>query len=372
MPTNQAVRLPAKGAALEIAEVPFPQAGGKQIVVKAQAIAVNPVDWIVQLVGGLIFPWLKYPLVLGWDVAGEVVAVGEEVTRFRVGDRVVGLAVGQDKAVNDSAEDAFQNYVLLREHMAAPLPPALMYEDAAVLPLAVSTAASGLFQTDYLALDHPNGSAQGTGKTLLVWGGSTSVGSNAIQLAVAAGYEVFTTASPRNHDYVRELGAVQAFDYRAPSVVSDIVRALQGRTLAGALAIGAGAAAPCIDVVGACPGGKFVSIASTPVSFDDAPARGGKRRWLAGKLIRLVAGNVGVMIRARRRGVRVKFVNGVTLLHNEVGPMIFVDFLPRALASGDYRAAPPPLVVGKGLSSVAHAFEIQKKGVSAQKVVVTL
>ncbi len=87
--------------------------------------------------------------------------------------------------------------------MAAPIPHTMSYEAAAVLPLALST---GLFQTDQLALQYPSATPKPTGQTVLVWGGSTSVGSNAIQLAVAAGYEVITTSSPRNFDYVTKLG----------------------------------------------------------------------------------------------------------------------------------------------------------------------
>ena len=371
MPTNEAVWLPAKKAALNVASAPFPQPGARQIVVRAKAVSINPIDWILQSIGGLIFPWLKYPLILGWDVAGEVVAIGHEVTRFKIGDRVLGLAVGQDKSVNDSAEGAFQMFPVLREHMATPIPNNLGYEHAAVLPLALSTASCGLFQPDQLGLSQPTGDIRGTGKTVLIWGGSTSVGSNAIQLAVAAGYEVFTTASPRNHEYVCQLGAAKAFDYRNPTVVRDIVKALKGRELAGALAIATGSAKPCIDIVGACEGNKFVSVASPPVSFDDAtPTQG--TLWLIGKLGKMVKGNVGLVLNARRRGVRYKFINGSSLLNDGIGPMIYVDFLPQALASGKYRAAPEPLAIGHGLSAIPSALETQKAGVSAKKIVVTL
>ena len=184
---------------------------------------------------------------VGSDVAGEVVEVGGGVTRFRVGDRVVGFAAGSDKQRNRAAEGAFQDYVVLLAHMASPIPDAMAFEDAAVLPLGLSTAACGLFQKDFLAMNAPSAAPRPTGKTLLVWGGSTSVGSNAIQLAVAAGYDVITTASPRNFDYVKRLGAREAFDYRSKTVVADIVARLRGREVAGALAIGAGSAAACID-----------------------------------------------------------------------------------------------------------------------------
>ena len=106
---------------------------------------------------------------------------------------VNGHAVGMDQKRNRSAEGAFQIYTVLLAHMASSIPSTLSYESASVLPLGVSTAACGLFQEDQPALQPPSALAKITGKTLLVWGGSTSVGSNAIQLAVAAGYEVFTT-----------------------------------------------------------------------------------------------------------------------------------------------------------------------------------
>lgn len=373
MPVNQALWMPAKGAAPEVGPATIPEPGQHQILVRATAVAVNPIDWILEQVGGLIFPWLRYPLVLGWDLAGEVVAVGDGVTRFNAGDRVVGLAVGQDKSVNDPTEGAFQHHVLLRDHMATAIPPSLSWEQAAVLPLALSTAACCLFQKGQLALDHPSVSPRATGKTVLIWGGSTSVGCNAIQLAVAAGYEVVSTASPRNHAYVRQLGASKVFDYKSRTVVRDIVQALKGKTVAGAVALGTGSASPCISIMGACTGNKFVSMASPPVSFHDAPNKGGRKLWLAGKLVRMVRGTVGMMLRARLRGVRSSFVNGSTLLNDGVGRMIFADFLPHALASGQFHPSPEPIVTGTGVEAIPAALVRHKLGgVSARKLVVMM
>ena len=212
-----------------------------------------------------------------------------------------------------------------------------------------------------------------TGKTVLIWGGSTSVGCNAIQLAVAAGYEVVSTASPRNHAYVRQLGASEVFDYKSRTVVGDIVQALNGKTLAGAVAIGTGSAAPCVAIMGACTGNRFVAMTSPPVSFDDAPDKGGRRLWLAGKLFGMVRGTVGVMLSARLRGVRSSFVNGSTLLNDGVGRMIFADFLPQALASGQFRPSPEPIVTGTGLEAIPVALARHKQGgVSVGKLVVTV
>jgi NADPH:quinone reductase-like Zn-dependent oxidoreductase len=326
----------------------------------------------MQTIGDIITPWTRYPFVPGSDVAGEVVAVGPGVIRFAVGDRVLGHAVGGDKRRNSAAEGAFQTHVVLLAHMTSPIPPDLSFEAASVLPLGLSTAACGLFQKDYLVLAAPAPTPMATGQTLLIWGGSTSVGSNAIQLAVAAGYEVFTTASPRNFDYVKRLGASQAFDYRSATVVADMVAALEGRRLAGALAIGAGSTAACIDILGAGRGARFVAMATVPASFDDVPAGRGRVWRLIPALARMAAGNLGLAIRARRKGVKTRFIWGSSLLANDVGPMIYEAFLPSALAQGRFTAAPDPLVVGQGLADIPAALDRQRHGLSARKLVVTL
>jgi NADPH:quinone reductase-like Zn-dependent oxidoreductase len=326
----------------------------------------------MQTIGDLITPWLTYPFVLGCDVAGEVVEVGAGVTRLQVGDRVLGHAVGSDKARNRAAEGAFQTYVVLLAHMVSPIPDALSFEAACVLPLGLSTAACGLFQKDFLALKTPSATPQPSGETLLVWGGSTSVGANAIQLAVAAGYEVVATASPHNFDFLRRLGAASAFDYRSKTVVADIVAALRGRRLAGAIAIGAGSGLACIDIVSACEGTPFVALTTPPASFDAVPLGRGRLKHLLPAAGRLIAGNLRLAVKASVKRVRTKFIWGSSLLGNEVGPMIYETFLPAALADGTFIAAPDPLVLGQGLAALPASFERQREGVSARKLVVTL
>jgi NADPH:quinone reductase-like Zn-dependent oxidoreductase len=370
-PINSAAWISAGKARLETGPAPYPSPGPDQIVIRNRAVAVNPLDWIIQ-VAPFTYRWLTYPAVLGADVAGEVVQVGSAVTRFRAGDRVLGHAVGTDKDSNTAAEGGFQLYTAVLERLAASIPDTLAYEDAAVLPLAVSTAACGLFQTDHLGLARPSARPAPTGQALLVWGGSTSVGSNAIQLAVAAGYEVVTTASPRNFDYVRALGASQAFDYNSPDVETDLVAVLTGRAFAGAIAFGTTSAAACIRIAGACEGNRFVSIATPPVSFGQLGEPGRGRLAVPALVRRMITSNVGLQIAARRRGVRTKYIFGTTLKNNEVSTLIYRDFLPAALADGRYLAVPRPAIVGHGLADLQHALDIQRKGVSASKVVVTL
>ncbi|MCJ1252160.1 hypothetical protein MMC30_009399 [Trapelia coarctata] len=247
----------------------------------------------------------------------------------------------------------------------------MSYEEASVLPLGLSTAACGLFQKDQLALQYPSvpRPKTPTGKTLLIWGGATSVGYNAIQLAVAAGYEVFTTASPKNVDFVKRLGASQVFDYNCKTVVADLIRAFKGKTTAGAMSIGPWAADACMDVLDKCQGDKFISMVSYPV-----PLTPPKRFVFLTTIVTFVSWNIVHFFKSRARRIRSKFVFGSTLVYNEVGKLIYKDFLPEALAEGSfsYVAAPEAHVVGKGLEHIQAGFDLQKKGVSAKKVVVSL
>ena len=183
---------------------------------------------------------------------------------------------------------------------------------------------------------------------------------------------MITTASPRNFDYVKKLGASQAFDYNSKTVVEDVIKALKGKTIAGALAIGKGSAEACVDIVHACKGNKFVSMASPSVSFETVAQRPGMSPQLLLLVLQLLSSNVSLQVKSRMRKIRTKFIFGSSLMDNEVSRVIYVNFLPKALADGRYVAAPDPSVVGKGLEYVQTGFDAHMKGVSAKKVVVSL
>jgi NADPH:quinone reductase-like Zn-dependent oxidoreductase len=165
----------AKAHPFEVGSAPVWAPGENEILVKNQAVAINPVDGNLQYTA--FFP-LKYPTVLGQDVAGEVVAIGPGVTRFEVGDRVIGHATSM---ISGRQQDGgFQRYTTLQTNLVSPIPAKMAYETAVVLPLGLSTASAGLFQKNFLNLQLPQEPArEPTGKTLLIWGGASSVGSNA-------------------------------------------------------------------------------------------------------------------------------------------------------------------------------------------------
>ncbi|MGN6581246.1 MAG: zinc-binding alcohol dehydrogenase family protein [Bordetella sp.] len=371
---NEAAWLMAPGEPLRVAAAPVPALADGELLVRVRALAINPFDRIVQTLGTLVTPWLQYPAVLGSDVAGDVVATGGG-GRFREGDRVLGLALGVDRAGNRAAEGAFQQYVVLREHCASRLAPWMSYEQAAVLPLALATAGSGLFLEDQLGLVPPwapqarrPGNASGI---IVVWGGSTSVGSCAIQLAAASGYTVLTTASPHNHDRLRQLGAAHVEDYRAPDVLDRLLRAIGSRDVSGVLAIGVGSGASCLALAARAKGPRRVAMASAPRPLDSAPL-GRQALWKLRNLPGLGLGFGRLALQARWQGVRTSSIWGTAVATRPEGWHFFPGFVESALADRRLLPAPSPLVAGSSLADIPRAMERLRQGVSASKVVVRI
>lgn len=217
---NRAAWIDGPGKAIRIGAHDLRKLKPGEILIKNRAVAINPFDCLQQATGEFIESW---PCILGHDLAGDIVSVGEGVTAFAPGHRVLAQAVQQGPE-----NTAFQEHTIVGENVACRIPDDLVYESACVVPLALSTAAAGLYQKGYLELPLPtNPPAVNLGKTLLVWGGSSSVGSAAIQLAVASGIEVVTTASPRNFEHCRRLGAREVMDYNSSTIIEDIVTTLK-------------------------------------------------------------------------------------------------------------------------------------------------
>lgn len=365
---NKAAYLTApKAKPLKVDNAPYTSPKAGELTVRNRAIAVNPVDRIKQDSGNFLYGWLKYPIILGFDLAGEVVEVGKDVTAFKLGDRVLGFASGMDKPRNSPAESAFQLYTVLPETLVSHIPDGMSFESAAVIPLGMATAACGLYEKDQLGLQYPSFAAKLTGKALIIWGGATSVGCNAIQLAVASGYEVVTTCSPRNFALCKRLGASHCFDYNSPTVVADMVAVLKDKILAGGMAIGDGGAEACSAVMQRVKCyNKFVALASYP-TLNPPP----KTLFTLRTALHFISWNIRWWISSRRSGVRSKFIWGSSMAYNNISRTLFGSFLPMVLAERKYVAAPEPQVVGHGLEYIQEALELQKTA-RARKMVVSL
>ncbi|KAI1502209.1 GroES-like protein [Biscogniauxia marginata] len=329
--TNRALWQDKAGVKGVIREGPVPsELEDRKLLIKVHAWAMNPCDAMLQ---DQPLPFIKYPIILGQDVAGVVEAVGSiAASKFKVGDRVFGF----------SLNNGFQEHVILDHTVTAKIPDSIPYRDVTVFPLCISTCSFSLFGKDYLALPLPSLNPTSTGKSVLIWGGSSACGSNGIQLAKAAGFEVVTTCSAGSFDYVKSIGADKVFDRNSPTVADDVAAELDKGTCAG-IYMAAGKVAEACQVAYKSKQKLFVA-SSNPVNPEDVP-----------------------------EGVEAKmtFGTGGIEAFSETLPVTFGGFLPEALAKGKYKIAPPPQVVSKkGLDGIQEALDLLKKGISSKKLVV--
>ncbi|THU85544.1 GroES-like protein [Dendrothele bispora CBS 962.96] len=209
MPSEQkALFLESKQGRFVVSSTPKPTSPpAGELIVKIQATALNPADWKIQAFGVI---YEKYPVILGYDIAGDVEEVGEGVVGFQKGDRVFFQA----DFLNEYA--GFQQYARVRADFVAHIPKQLSYSQAASIPLGMATAALGLY------VNQPSGiglnplfesSKDYSGQAALVIGGSTSVGQYVIQLLryIKFGH-IITYASGHHSEYLKSLGATHCID----------------------------------------------------------------------------------------------------------------------------------------------------------------
>jgi NADPH2:quinone reductase len=199
----------------EARERPVPAPGAGEVLVDVAATSVNPIDY--KLRSGAAAPFApEFPAVLHGDVAGTVVAVGEDVTRFAEGDAVYGCAGG----FTGCPHGALADYMPCDADLLAPAPSSLPLEEAAALPLVTLTAWEALVDKATVQ----------DGDRVLVHGGTGGVGHVGIQLAVWQGGRVAATASTdRKREIGRSLGAEDTIDYTNEPVEAYVERCTDGR-----------------------------------------------------------------------------------------------------------------------------------------------
>ncbi|KAL1947847.1 hypothetical protein VTO73DRAFT_13571 [Trametes versicolor] len=229
---------------------PVPLVGDDDVLVKTVAVSQNPTDW--KHVDTIGVPGS----ILGCDFSGHVVKAGKNVTSPKVGDHVAGFVHGA--AFSD--EGAYAEYVKTPGDLVWVVPEnTLSHDQAAAFGCAFWTVAQAFFHKTRLGLVEPPAKVSGD-EWVFVYGGSSAVGFFAIQLAHLAGYKVATTASPRNFDLVRSLGADAVFDYRDPDVVAKIKQVTGGSLTRALDAISDGASQRISAEVLAPTGGKVVLV----------------------------------------------------------------------------------------------------------------
>ncbi|WP_104196408.1 NADP-dependent oxidoreductase [Cryobacterium sp. M15] len=215
---------------LRYVDIDLPGVGPKDVRVKISAAAVNPVD--VKTRSGALGIDLQFPSVLGWDLAGTVDVIGAEVTKFRVGDAVMGMIAQPVREQGTYAE-----YVSVSEDLLAPVPKGLSLEEAAAAPLTVLASAQILSK-----IDMPENAS------VLVTGAAGAVGRVTVQTLVKKGHQVSGIARTTDETDLTNLGvrAIYSTSEQVPDGVFDVVIDT------------AGIAA---SISGVRDGGEFISIA---------------------------------------------------------------------------------------------------------------
>lgn len=268
-----------KKSRVRVVEMPEPELGDDDVLVKVHAAGVNVLD--AKIKNGefkLVLPY-RLPLILGHDVAGVVVRVGLGVRRFKPGDEVYSRP-------DDFRIGTFAELIAIKEASLAIKPTTLTMEEAASIPLVGLTAWQALIEKANLK----------KGQKVFIQAGSGGVGTFAIQLAKHLGAFVATTTSTANVDWVKRLGADVVIDYKRDGFENvlqdyDVVLNSQGsETLAKSLSI-------------LKPGGKLISISGPP---DPAFGQEIKAPWFVKIILRLLSS--GIRRKSRRRNVSFSFL----------------------------------------------------------------
>ncbi|KXJ87935.1 zinc-binding dehydrogenase [Microdochium bolleyi] len=332
-------------------DVPIPVLRQGEILVKVHYAAQNPTDW-----KGV--PGKPPGRVVGCDFAGTV-ADANGSSQWAVGQRVAGWVHGGSA---DPDRGAFAEYLATEPSLVFPVPDSVSLEAASTVSLAVATAVQALFQR--LGLPQPGSSSAGSSdkKTqVLIYGGTSSVGLYAVQLAKMAGLRVIATGSARNHDLLRSLGADETVDYNDADWVEK-VRSLTNDDLRYAL-----------DTIS--EGGSIESVASAI-----STAHGGHVMcllpWRGAKLPEDVAARVKVestiaytVFEKPLKGMEAFDYNGgVTTEDRRFWEEHGLKKLPGWLESGELK--PNPVKILGGLEAVPEGFKLHQEGkVRVEKIV---
>jgi NADPH:quinone reductase-like Zn-dependent oxidoreductase len=273
MGTMQAVRIHEYGGqgVLKLEQAPVPVIGDEDVLIRVHATSVNPVEWKIR--AGYLQGWLNYtlPWILGVDISGTVAETGANVTQFAIGDEVIANA-------DLMHSGSYAEFTAVNQARVVRKPASLNHIEAATVPHAALTAWSALVSTAQVA----------PGQTVLIHGAAGGVGVYAVQLAKCRGARVIATASPKNHEFLRGLGADEVIDYntvRFEDVLQpvDIVfDTIGGETLQRSYAL-------------VKPGGQIVSVVGAP-DQDVAASLGIHASQVSAKMDQAILGEISRLI----------------------------------------------------------------------------
>ncbi|KAJ5249017.1 hypothetical protein N7468_000468 [Penicillium chermesinum] len=367
MATHLAAVSLAKGQPLQIQTRQTPKPGPDDLLVAVKSIALNPADVLMRDTGILVS---AHPTILGFDVSGLVLEVGENVpvapyndspsASFRPGlTRIAAYSACVWRA-SDPNYGVFQETCLVPWQHAVILPDSISWNHAVTLPVSVQVALCAWDAMGIPRLDNPISAPEKADvankeEVLLVWGASSSVGSMGVQTARLLRMDpsspfaaVYATAGATNHEYVASMGADRVFDYKDARVVDFILAAAaeDGLVIRHCF-LATGSLALCHSVLKHFlrRDDETVTVASAPPVPDEA------KRWNALETIFLVPSVV-----ESERLEQFRFWLGTWLRKN--------------LVKGTIVPSPEPMVVGRGIESLDSAMDKLREGVSCKKLVV--
>lgn len=268
-----------KKGALRLADMPDPQIGANDVLIRIHASAINLLDSKIRDGAFKLFLPYRPPFILGHDLAGTVLRVGQNVRQFKAGDKVYARP-------RDHRTGTFAEFIAVDQADVALKPASLTMEEAASIPLVGLTAWQALVEL---------GKVQ-PGQKVFIQAGSGGVGTIAIQLAKHLGATVATTTSAANVDLVKSLGADVVIDYRT----QDFEKMLSGYDLV-LNSQDAKTLEKSLNVLK--PGGKLISISGPP---DPAFAADIGANWIVRQVLRL--GSAKIRRKARQRGIDYSFL----------------------------------------------------------------
>lgn len=320
---------------------PLPALRDEYILVKTEAVALNPTDW----------KYVAYSSVpgclVGCDYAGIVEEVGSAVTNdFKKGDRICGFAHGGNAMRPQSG--AFAEHIIVKGDVSMKIPDNLSFQEAATVGVGIATVGQGLYQSLKLA---PPTKPLATPEPLLIYGGSTATGTLAIQFAKLSGYKVLTTCSPRNFDLVKSLGADEVYDYSDASTAAAIRNATDDKLKYVFDTISTADSAQYCDSALSTEGGEYSALLRISIERENVNARSTLGYTIMGE----------------------EFMIGSLRVPAKPEDLAFAkEWLPQAekfLASGQVKVHPPK-VMPRGLKGVPDGLNALKDGkVSGEKLV---
>ncbi|KAI1099939.1 GroES-like protein [Jackrogersella minutella] len=353
--THDALVIVAPRAPYEIHQRPTISPTGDEILVHVKWTASTPLD-LHQADGGLL---IEPPYIPGSTSAGIVVEVGPDVKHLKVGDRVVGFAHQQQKW------KAHQEYATAPEWVFGKIPDGTSLEEAVTLPENFVTAFHTISAD--LGLPTPWPKPEGyvppkANERILIWGAASSVGQLTIQVLKFYGYRhLIATASAQHHEYLKQMGAEECFDYRSPTVVDDLIAYRQGDTPAYSLVVDcigsqAGSLEPLSKVA---QSGTTVAI-MLPIILKHATADNKPEYSMDAETS--AQWNEGVDV----RGVRTHFYWKNELFRQKLQ----LEIMPQLVAAGHIVPNRFRVVEGRNLLERAtKALDLMRKGVSGEKLV---